>query len=70
MVSEVVNRGRERGDNTCKRLCEEGDMGCFVIGDFFEVVVECLVEAGLDEVFHCEVLEAFTIKLVLYSLLV
>jgi len=40
-------------------------VGGFVVGDFFEIVVEVFVEAGFLEVREREVCKAFAVELVL-----
>jgi hypothetical protein len=54
---------------TSKCRSEEGDMGSLIIGDFFQVVVEGLIETSVFKVLESKVGKALTVELVLYNIL-
>lgn len=56
--------------HTCKRLSEERNVICLVVGDFLQVMVEGFAVASFLEVMNGEVRKAFAVELVLWEALV
>lgn len=54
---------------TSKCRSEEGDMSSLIVGDFFQIVVEGLIETSLFKVLESEVGKALTVELVLCDIL-